>query len=181
MSKMLEEIREQPRALERTLDGELSGVEALRAPVDQAAAQADRACRARNFRQRGYVRPLSAGDHDRHSGVSCGASVVTLYDAHIEYNDALVVAISQSGESTDTNAFLRTRARSRASSLSVSRMRRRVRWRASLSTCFWCGPARRRVSPRRRRTRASCWRCTCWRMRWVPISTSTNCGACRVR
>ena len=36
MSKMLEEIREQPRALERTLDSELSGVEALRARLSQA-------------------------------------------------------------------------------------------------------------------------------------------------
>jgi len=33
-------------------------------------------------------------------------SVVTLYDKRIDYSGALVVGISQSGESTDTNAFL---------------------------------------------------------------------------
>ena len=53
------------------------------------------------------VRPLSAGDHHGHSCISGGPSVVTLYDAHSAYQqDALVVAISQSGESTDTNAVL---------------------------------------------------------------------------
>src|SRR5947207_13797027 len=33
-------------------------------------------------------------------------SIATLYEAPIHYNDALVIAISQSGESTDTNLVL---------------------------------------------------------------------------
>ena len=36
MSKMLEEIREQPDALERTLDSELPGIEALRARLSES-------------------------------------------------------------------------------------------------------------------------------------------------
>jgi glutamine---fructose-6-phosphate transaminase (isomerizing) len=106
MSKMLEEVREQPRALERTLDSELSGVEALRARVSQARpklivlAARGTSDNAATFGR--YLLEITTG-----IPVSLAApSVVTLYDARIHYRDALVVAISQSGESTDTNAFL---------------------------------------------------------------------------
>src|ERR1019366_4664644 len=33
-------------------------------------------------------------------------SITTLHEAHVDYRDALVVGISQSGESTDTNLVL---------------------------------------------------------------------------
>jgi glucosamine--fructose-6-phosphate aminotransferase (isomerizing) len=36
----------------------------------------------------------------------CAPSIVTLYEARVDYRDALVVGISQSGESTDTNLVL---------------------------------------------------------------------------
>lgn len=103
---MLEEIREQPRALERTLAAELTGVEDLRRRLSTqrprlivlvARGTSDNAA---TFGR--YLLEIATG-----IPVSLAApSVVTLYDAHLDYRDALVVAISQSGESTDTNAFL---------------------------------------------------------------------------
>jgi glutamine---fructose-6-phosphate transaminase (isomerizing) len=106
MSKMLEEIREQPQALERTLDSELAVVEELqrrladhrpRLIVLAARGTSDNAA---TFGR--YLLEISTG-----IAVSLAApSIVTLYDAQIDYRDALLVAISQSGESTDTNAFL---------------------------------------------------------------------------
>ena len=106
MSKMLEEIREQPRALERTLEGELSGIEELRRRLAErrprliVLAARGTSDNAATFGR--YLLEISTG-----IPVSLAApSIVTLYDAHLHYEDALVVAISQSGESTDTNAFL---------------------------------------------------------------------------
>src|SRR5688572_30452135 len=106
MSKMLEEIREQPRALERTLAAELAGVEQLRARLSKqrpglivlvARGTSDNAA---TFGR--YLLEITTG-----IPVSLAApSIVTLYDAHLQYRDAIVVAVSQSGESTDTNAFL---------------------------------------------------------------------------
>jgi glutamine---fructose-6-phosphate transaminase (isomerizing) len=106
MSKMLEEIREQPRALERTLQAELAGVEELRRrlatqrPKLIVLAARGTSDNAATFGR--YLLEITTG-----IPVSLAApSVVTLYNAHLAYKDALVVAISQSGESTDTNAFL---------------------------------------------------------------------------
>jgi glutamine---fructose-6-phosphate transaminase (isomerizing) len=106
MSKMLEEIHEQPQALERTLQGELSGVEELRRRLEKqrprliVLAARGTSDNAAMFGR--YLLEITTG-----IPVSLAApSVVTLSDAHIAYKDALVVAISQSGESTDTNAFL---------------------------------------------------------------------------
>lgn len=106
MSKMLEEIREQPAALQRTLAEELPGVEELRRrlatdrPRLIVLAARGTSDNAATFGR--YLLEITTG-----IPVSLAApSIVTLYDAHIDYRDALVVAISQSGESTDTNAFL---------------------------------------------------------------------------
>ena len=103
---MLEEIQEQPRALERTLNSELAGVEELRHRLEKqrprliVLAARGTSDNAATFGR--YLLEITTG-----IPVSLAApSVVTLYDAHIAYKDALVVAISQSGESTDTNAFL---------------------------------------------------------------------------
>jgi glucosamine--fructose-6-phosphate aminotransferase (isomerizing) len=106
MSKMLEEIREQPPALERTLRGGL-----------RAARRLERAVKARrpelivlaargtsdNAAQFGrYLLEMSTG-----IPVSLAApSILTLYGASVDLRHALVVAISQSGESTDTNLVL---------------------------------------------------------------------------
>jgi glucosamine--fructose-6-phosphate aminotransferase (isomerizing) len=106
MSKMLEEIQEQPQALERTLHNELAGVEELRRRLEKqrprliVLAARGTSDNAATFGR--YLLEITTG-----IPVSLAApSIVTLYDAHIAYQDALVVAISQSGESTDTNAFL---------------------------------------------------------------------------
>ena len=64
---MLEEIRQQPEALERTLSGELRRVEQFKRTGGETSAAPDRAGRARHLRQRRAVRPLPAGDHHRHS------------------------------------------------------------------------------------------------------------------
>src|SRR4051812_47090181 len=99
MSKMLEEIREQPRALERTLETELSGVESLRTRLGErppkliVLAARGTSDNAATFGR--YLLEITTG-----IPVSLAApSIVTLYDAHIAYQDALIVAISQSGES----------------------------------------------------------------------------------
>jgi glucosamine--fructose-6-phosphate aminotransferase (isomerizing) len=106
MSKMLEEIREQPEALQRTLDTELRGIEELRRRLSArkprliVLAARGTSDNAASFGR--YLLEITTG-----IPVSLAApSIVTLYDASIDYKDALVVAISQSGESTDTNAFL---------------------------------------------------------------------------
>src|SRR4051812_20355781 len=106
MSRMLEEIREQPVALERMLADDLAAVEELRRRIQQnrprliVLAARGTSDNAATFGR--YLLEITTG-----IPVSLAApSVVTLYDAHINYHDALVVAISQSGESTDTNAFL---------------------------------------------------------------------------
>ena len=103
---MLEEIRQQPDALDRTLRGELPGAEQLRKSFRErrprtivlaARGTSDNAAR---FGQ--YLLEIMTG-----IPTSLAApSISTLYRASIDYKDALVVAISQSGESTDTNVVL---------------------------------------------------------------------------
>jgi len=106
MSLMLDEIRQQPAVLERTLRQELKAVERLR--------------KALNDRRPRYILLAARGTSDNAAlfgrylleittgiPVSLAApSIVTLYGARVDCRDALVVAISQSGESTDTNLVL---------------------------------------------------------------------------
>jgi glucosamine--fructose-6-phosphate aminotransferase (isomerizing) len=107
MSVMLAEIRQQPEVLERTLNQELAGVERLRRTL---AARPPR-----------YVMLAARGTSDNAASfgrylleigtgipVSLAApSVFTLYGvSKFDFRDALVVAISQSGESTDINVVL---------------------------------------------------------------------------
>ena len=103
---MLEEIRQQPAALERTLAGELRRVERFKRQVEKrrprlvvlvARGTSDNAALFGR-----YLLEITTG-----IPVSLAApSIATLYEAHIDYREALVVAISQSGESTDTNLVL---------------------------------------------------------------------------
>lgn len=117
MSKMLDEIREQPAALARTLESELPVFEALRrrlsANPPRLVVLAARGT-SDNAAQFGrYLLEITTG-----IPVSLAApSIFTLYGAKLDFRDALVVAISQSGESTDTNLVLE-RARE-AGSLTV--------------------------------------------------------------
>ena len=103
---MLEEIRQQPAALERTLAGELRGIERLKAlfakqrPRLIVLAARGTSDNAAQFGR--YLLEITTG-----IPVSLAApSISTLYEARLDYRDALVVAISQSGESTDTNRVL---------------------------------------------------------------------------
>jgi glucosamine--fructose-6-phosphate aminotransferase (isomerizing) len=107
---MLEEIREQPVTLERTLIGGQPRGEAFRKIVARrrpklivlvARGTSDNAALFGR-----YLLEITTG-----IPVSLAApSISTLYGARVDYREALVVAISQSGESTDTN-FLLERAR----------------------------------------------------------------------
>ena len=106
MSKMLEEIRQQPSALERTFRSELKGIEKLRAifaknrPKFIILAARGTSDNAAQFGR--YLLEIATG-----IPVSLAApSLFTRYGARVDYKDALVVAISQSGESTDTNLVL---------------------------------------------------------------------------
>src|SRR5947209_2723847 len=106
MSQMLREIRQQPAALERTLAASLRPIERIRRIIAKkrprlvvlvARGTSDNAALFGR-----YLLEITTG-----IPVSLAApSISTIYKAPIAYRDALVVAISQSGESTDTNLVL---------------------------------------------------------------------------
>jgi glucosamine--fructose-6-phosphate aminotransferase (isomerizing) len=106
MSKMLDEIRQQPSALERTLRGglrpaaRLARVVAVRRPRLILLAARGTSDNAAQFAR--YLLEITTG-----IPVSLAApSIFTLYSATVAMENAMVVAISQSGESTDTNLVL---------------------------------------------------------------------------
>ncbi len=106
MPVMREEIREQPAAIERTLTAEWRHSEELRRHFDQhpvrliVLAARGTSDNAAQFGR--YLLEISTG-----IPVSLAApSVFTLYRSRIDLKGAVVVAISQSGESTDTNIVL---------------------------------------------------------------------------
>jgi glutamine---fructose-6-phosphate transaminase (isomerizing) len=103
---MLEEIRQQPAALERTLKRELRPIEKFKRIVERRRpnlvilAARGTSDNAAQFGR--YLLEITTG-----IPVSLAApSVHTLYKARVNVRNALVVAISQSGESTDTNLVL---------------------------------------------------------------------------
>src|SRR5438874_8977869 len=108
---MLDEIREQPGALQRTLKLELRHIETFkrlmakkppRLIVLVARGTSDNAAQFGR-----YLLEITTG-----IPVSLAApSIYTLYKAKVNLRDTLVIGISQSGESTDTNLLLE-RARS---------------------------------------------------------------------
>jgi len=107
-SKMLEEIRQQPAALDRTLRGELRKFEKLKKTFDAERprliilAARGTSDNAAQFAR--YLLEITTG-----IPVSlCAPSVFTLYKSPVDLHGTLVVAISQSGESTDTNVVLET-------------------------------------------------------------------------
>ena len=120
---MLEEIRQQPAALERTLRGQMREAVRLRARFQKrrprlivlaARGTSDNACRFGR-----YLLEITTG-----IPVSLAApSVITLYQASVDLRDALVVAISQSGESTDTNLVLERARAAGAFTLGVTNER----------------------------------------------------------
>lgn len=120
---MMEEIREQPLALARTLAGGQRGVEAFRKVVARrrpklivlvARGTSDNAALFGR-----YLLEITTG-----IPVSLAApSIVTLYGARPVYRDALVVGISQSGESTDTNLVIEQARKAGALTLGITNER----------------------------------------------------------
>lgn len=103
---MLDEVRRQPETLARTLASELRRIERFRDMIGRrkprlvVLAARGTSDNAAQFGR--YLIEITTG-----IPVSLAApSVLTLYEARMNYREALVVAISQSGESSDTNRVL---------------------------------------------------------------------------
>jgi glucosamine--fructose-6-phosphate aminotransferase (isomerizing) len=106
MSTMRDEIKQQPAAIERTLKAEWRNVQRLKRHLEAhrprliVLAARGTSDNAAQFGR--YLIEITTG-----IPVSLAApSVFTLYGARLDLRDTLVVAISQSGESTDTNLVL---------------------------------------------------------------------------
>jgi len=123
MSRMLAEIRQQPEALQQTLAGAAPAVAALRRALEKrrprlivlvARGTSDNAALFGR-----YLIEITTG-----IPVSLAApSVSTLYSAQVDYSQALVVALSQSGESTDTNMVLQRAREQGALTLGITNER----------------------------------------------------------
>jgi len=103
---MLEEIRQQPAALERTLKSQLARVERLKARLDRDKPQlvmlAARGTSDNAALFGRYLLPITTG-----MPVSLAApSIFTLYGAKLDLRHTLTIGVSQSGESTDINMVL---------------------------------------------------------------------------
>src|SRR5579859_5649753 len=117
---MMNEILEQPEALRRTLEGErlhavdfraFARKQQFRLIVLVARGTSDNAALFGR-----YLLELTTG-----IPVSLAApSVHTLYRAKIDFRDALVVGISQSGEATDINLVLKAARRQGAVTLGIT-------------------------------------------------------------
>jgi len=106
MSIMFDEIRQQPETLERTLRSGLRAAAELhkqlqkRRPRLIVLAARGTSDNAAHFGR--YLLEITTG-----IPVSLSApSIITLYGSKVAFEDVLVVAVSQSGESTDTNLVL---------------------------------------------------------------------------
>jgi glucosamine--fructose-6-phosphate aminotransferase (isomerizing) len=106
ISKMLKKIRQQPETLLRTLEGGLLDIGGLEHRLEQrrprlvVIAARGTSDNAAQFGR--YLIEITTG-----IPVSLAApSILTLYAKKLQLRDVLVVGISQSGESTDTNAVL---------------------------------------------------------------------------
>ena len=120
MSNMLQEIRQQPETLRRTLERGLRGIRDLerrlqkdrpRLVVIAARGTSDNAAQFGR-----YLIEITTG-----IPVSLAApSVVTVYKKGLDLRNALVVGISQSGESTDTNAVLSSGRKRGATTIGIT-------------------------------------------------------------
>jgi glucosamine--fructose-6-phosphate aminotransferase (isomerizing) len=120
MSHILDEILEQPAALERTLRGALPGIERLRRGLEARRprlillAARGTSDNAAQFGR--YLLEIATG-----IPVSLAApSIFTLYRARVDLKDVLVVAVSQSGESTDTIQVLKSAKRQGALTVGIT-------------------------------------------------------------
>src|ERR1700685_3639283 len=120
MSKMLEETRGQPEALSQTLSGGIASVEALR---DHPRKRRPRlillVARGTSDNAAQFGRYLI--EITTRIPVSLAApSIWTLYGRPIDLRDVLVIGISQSGESTDTNAVLEDARKQGATTVGIT-------------------------------------------------------------
>ncbi len=120
MSRMLDEIRQQPEALSRILTGELRAVTKFKTSIERkrprfvVLAARGSSDNAAQFGR--YLIEITTG-----IPVSLAApSVHTLYDARLLYKDALVVGLSQSGESTDISMVLEQACKSGATTVAIT-------------------------------------------------------------
>ncbi|MGH7488404.1 MAG: SIS domain-containing protein, partial [bacterium] len=106
MSLLLEEIEQQPEALERTFDAEIDHFRAFRRAMERKPpALVALVARGTSDNAALFARYLI----ETVVGVPvtlAAPSVTTIYGARVRWQNALVVGISQSGESTDTNLVL---------------------------------------------------------------------------
>lgn len=106
MSKMMDEIREQPAVLERTLKEQRGAIQQLRLILERdrprfillaARGTSDNAAQfGRYLLEITTAIPV----------MLAAPSIFTLYEARLQLQGALAIAISQSGESVDTNLVL---------------------------------------------------------------------------
>jgi glucosamine--fructose-6-phosphate aminotransferase (isomerizing) len=143
VSRMMNEILEQPEALRRTLEGErlhavdfraFARKQQFRLIVLVARGTSDNAALFGR-----YLLELTTG-----IPVSLAApSVHTLYRAKIDLRQALVIGISQSGEATDINMVLESARRSGAYTLGVTNEARSAMAR-HVDDLFWVRAGRQR-------------------------------------
>jgi glutamine---fructose-6-phosphate transaminase (isomerizing) len=120
MSKMLQEIRDQPGALSLTLGGGIASAEELRGHFDKrpprlivlvARGTSDNAAQFGRYLIEITTRiPVSLA----------APSIFTLYECPIHLRDVVVIGISQSGESTDTNAVLEDARKQGATTIGIT-------------------------------------------------------------
>lgn len=124
MSRMLNEILEQPQALKRTFEAER-----------EHALEFMKFARARKFR---LVVLVARGTSDNAAQFArylieittgipvslCAPSVHTLYRAEVDYRETLVVGISQSGEGQDINMVLESARRGGGYTVGITNERR---------------------------------------------------------
>jgi len=120
MSKMLEETRDQPKALSQTLSGGIASVEELREHFRKrrprlivlvARGTSDNAAQFGRYLIEITTRiPVSLA----------APSILTLYGCPVDLHDVVVIGISQSGESTDTNAVLEDARKQGATTIGIT-------------------------------------------------------------
>src|SRR6266404_2453003 len=120
MSKMLEEIRQQPETLSKTLESGFKSICDLRRHFEAhrprliimvARGTSDNAAQFGRYLIEITTRiPVSLA----------APSILTLYESPLDFRDVLVIAISQSGESTDTNAVLEDARKRGATTIGIT-------------------------------------------------------------
>jgi len=120
MSKMLQETRDQPDALSQTLSASLARAEELRRHFGKrrprlivlvARGTSDNAAQFGRYLIEITTRiPVSLA----------APSILTLYQCPVDLHGVVVIGISQSGESTDTNALLEDARRQGAATIGIT-------------------------------------------------------------